>query len=111
MSDVMQEAIDTLRDYDVDVPALQEAVGTGIRCMEQRNEALAEVERLEKLVDDIAYTAKNRKKKMHKYRDALRSIAKWSQEIQDQAEKQNAGIMMWRGCVAEAKQALKEKSG
>ncbi len=67
-----------------------------------------EIERLNKLVDDIAYTAKNRKKKMHKYRAALRDIGNWSQEIQDAAEKDGAGLAMYRGCVALANLALKD---
>ena len=83
---------------------------TGVRCMEQRNEALAEVERLEKLVDDVCYTAKNRKKKMHMYRDTLISIGSWTQVTQDDVEKHDAGIMMWRGCSAEANMAL-ERGG
>ncbi len=58
----------------IEIADLRETAKTGVRCMEQRNEALEEVERLNKLVDDIAYTAKNRKKKMRKYRDALIAI-------------------------------------
>ncbi len=83
---------------------------TGVRCMEQRNEALAEVERLNKIVDDVCYTAKNRKRRMHKYRDTLRSIGNWSQVRQDEAESIEKGcLMMWRGCVAEANLVLKEE--
>lgn len=97
----------------IEIADLREAAKTGVRCMEQRNEAFAEIERLEKLVDDIAYTAKNRKKRMHKYRDALRVIETWSQEVQDEAEHLGitACIMMWRGCIAVATVALKEKNG
>ena len=84
---------------------------TGVRCMEQRNKAYAEVKRLEKLVDDISYTAKNRKRRMHKYRDVLRGVGNWSQVKQDEVEKlEGGGIMMWRGCVAEANMVL-EKEG
>ena len=88
--------------------SLKESIDTGIRCMEQRNEALAEVERLEKLVNDISYTAKNRKKKMHRYRDALQDIGNWTQETQDTMEEQGTlfVIAMWRGCVAQANAAL-----
>lgn len=95
----------------IEIANLQEAVSTGIRCMEQRNEALGEIERLSKLVKDIAYTAKSRKKIMHKYRDALRSIGNWSQKVQDSVEKREAGILMWRGCIAEANAALEEDKG
>ena len=112
MTDAMQEAIDTLLDYNIDVPALQEAAKTGVRCMEQRNEAWVEIEHLTRLVNEIAYTAKNRKKKMHRYRDTLRSIGKWTQETQDECEKAglSSAICMWRGCVAEANMAL-ERGG
>ncbi len=90
--------------------SFREAVVTGVRCMEQRNEALAEIKRLEKIVDDVCYTAKNRKRRMHKYRDTLRSIGSWSQVKQDQAESmENGSLMMWRGCVAEANLILKEE--
>lgn len=89
----------------------REAVVTGVRCMEQRNEALAEIKRLEKIIDDVCYTAKNRKRKMHKYRDALRSIGNWSQVNQDEAESIDKGcLMMWRGCVAEANLVLDEEN-
>ena len=72
----------------------------------------AEIKRLNKLTDDIAYTAKKRKEKMHLYRDVLISIGKWSQEVQDELEKVDVAhaISMWRGCVAEANGAL-EKGG
>ena len=41
------------------------------------NKLEAEIKRLEKLVDDIAYTAKNRKEKMHLYREQ-RETMYWS---------------------------------
>lgn len=92
------------------IEELYKAVGTGIRCMEQRNDALAEVERLTKLVDDIAYTAKNRKKKMRRYRDTLKSIGSWSQELQERAKETKCEGALWRGCVTEANAAL-ERGG
>lgn len=67
-----------------------------------------EIERLEKLVVDITYTAKNRKKKMRKYRDALIEIGHWTQETQDSAIELNVEGAMWRGCVAQANMALEE---
>lgn len=72
--------------------------------------AIKEVEKLEQLVENISYTAKKRKEKMHLYRDALISIGKWSQEVQDELEKAGLphAISMWRGCVAEANGALEE---
>jgi len=70
----------------------------------------AEIVRLNKLVDDITYTAKNRKEKMHKYRDTLKSIGSWSQELQDRVAEMKSEGMMWRGCVAEANAAL-ERGG
>ena len=71
---------------------------------------IAEVEKLEQLVEDISYTAKNRKKKMHLYRDALQDVGKWSQEVQDELEKVGVAhaISMWRGCVAVANAALEQ---
>lgn len=67
-----------------------------------------EIKRLNKLVDDISYTAKNRKKKMHLYRDALIEIGHWTQETQDSAIELNVEGAMWRGCVAQANMALEE---
>ena len=95
---------------EADNKSLREVVDTGIRCMEQRNEAVAEVERLEKLVDAACYTAKNRKKKMHMYRDALIDIGTWSQESQDWTENTKNGLGMWRGCIAVANMTL-ERGG
>ena len=94
----------------IEITDLRDSAKTGVRCMEKRNEAMAEVDRLTKLVDDITYTAKKRKKKMHKYRDALRTISTWTQELQDEAEKlgPEACIMMWRGCAAVAITTLKD---
>jgi hypothetical protein len=70
----------------------------------------ADNKRLTKMVDDICYTAKSRKIKMHKYRDVLKSIGSWSQELQDRAAEMKTEGMMWRGCVAEANAAL-ERGG
>lgn len=94
------------------VKELRDAVNTGIKCMKQRDTAYAEVARLEKLVNDISYTAKKRKEKMHGYRDTLRSIGKWSQATQDEVEAAGliTAIMMWRGCVAEANRALEKEN-
>ena len=39
---------------------------------------------------------------------ALMEISIWSQGLQDEIEKNNAGISMWRGCVAAADQALEK---
>jgi hypothetical protein len=68
----------------------------------------SEWDRLEKLVEDITYTAKNRKKKMHLYRDALIEIGHWTQETQDSAKELDSEGAMWRGCVAQANMALEE---
>ena len=70
----------------------------------------SQVEHLNKIVTDITYTAKARKEKMHKYRDVLKSIGSWSQELQDRAAEMKTEGMMWRGCVAEANAAL-ERGG
>ena len=77
---------------------------------QRMKDAAKEIERLDKLTDDIAYTAKKRKEKMHLYRDALQDIGKWSQEVQDEIEKAGLdhAICMWRGCVAQANMALEE---
>lgn len=53
----------------------------------------------------------NDKDKIRIYEAALQDIGQWSQKIQDEAEKQDAGIMMYRGCVAVANLALKEVEG
>ena len=37
---------------------------------------------------------------------ALQDISIWTQEIQDTVTEQNAGVSMWRGCVATAKTTL-----
>lgn len=68
----------------------------------------SEWDRLEKLVEDLTYTAKNRKKKMHLYRDALVEIGHWTQETQDSAKELDSEGAMWRGCVAQANMALEE---
>ena len=39
-------------------------------------------------------------------REALESIAEWSQESQDRAEECDAGIALWRGCIAAAQNAI-----
>jgi len=67
-----------------------------------------EIKRLNKLVDDISYTAKNRKKKMHLYRDALIEIGHWTPETQESARELDSEGAMWRGCVAQANMALEE---
>ena len=36
----------------------------------------------------------------------LRSIANWNPELQKRVEKEKTGVLMWRGCIAEAKEAL-----
>ena len=56
-----------------------------------------------------AYEIEELRETVAKYRDALHSIGQWSQQIQDLAEKTDSGIMLWRGCVAEANQALKDE--
>lgn len=68
----------------------------------------AEIKRLNKLTDTIAYTAKKRKEKMHLYRDALIEIGHWTPETQESAIESNAEGAMWRGCVAQANMALEE---
>lgn len=68
----------------------------------------SEWDKLEKMVEDITYTAKNRKKKMHLYRDALIEIGHWTQETQDSAKELDSEGAMWRGCVAQANMALEE---
>ena len=101
---------DEITELKARIAELEAVVDTGIKCMEQRNKAYAEVERLEALSDAISYTAKNRKKKMHLYRDALQDVGKWSQEVQDELEKAGLphAISMWRGCVAIANIALEQ---
>ena len=71
---------------------------------------IEEVEKLERLVENITYTAKKRKEKMHLYRDALIDIGTWKQETQEWVEETNNGLGMWRGCVAAANAVL-EKGG
>lgn len=36
----------------------------------------------------------------------LRRIAEWTPDLQKRVEKEKTGVLMWRGCVAEAKEAL-----
>ena len=90
------------------IVGLKMAADIGVERIDRCREALVEVERLNKLVDDISYTAKNRKEKMHLYRDALIEIGHWTPETQESAIESNAEGAMWRGCVAQANMALEE---
>ena len=46
--------------------------------------------------------------KTEEFTKALKVIAKWSQEEQDEAYLYSAGISLWRGCIAIANLTLKK---
>jgi hypothetical protein len=44
-----------------------------------------------------------------KLQAALQDIGAWSQELQDEVERNGDTLAMWRGCVAQARAALSKE--
>jgi hypothetical protein len=59
------------------------------------------------LIDARGELAESRKK-AERLRRAMRDIARWTQEEQDMAVAGDYTILLWRGCVAIARAALKD---
>ena len=96
--DLMNPSLDQQRNYERMRLAAEE--------LERLRTAMEQMQRLNVANSDLI---EQQEATIAKYRDTLRSIGQWSQQIQDLAEKTDSGIMLWRGCVAEANQALKDE--
>ena len=62
----------------------------------------------EVLASDLWQSLEESDKKLKIAIEALENIAMWTQGLQDELEKANGGISMWRGCIAVASLALEK---